>query len=55
MTFTDFVNRDKTYKYFLRDACFDFNKLEWQVYLRCKVTVNAISEFLYKKYDTQNI
>lgn len=51
MTFTEFINRNKTYKYLLRDACFDSKKLEWQVYLRCKVTVSAISEFLNKKYD----
>ena len=48
--FEDVVQANPTFKFFLREAKLDYDKLEHQTNIMCSVLVLAIDEYLRIKY-----
>jgi hypothetical protein len=44
------IQADPTLRYFLREAKFDYDKLDWQIQVKGAALVLAINKFLDLKY-----
>ena len=50
--FEDVVQTDPTFRFFLREAKYDYDKLNWQVQIKSAVILLAIEKWLDLKYKS---
>jgi hypothetical protein len=50
LTLDNVIDSDPTLRYFIREANFDFENLEWQMRVRCAALKIAIAKWINLKY-----
>jgi hypothetical protein len=50
ITLEDVIQADPTFRFFLREAEFEYDKLDWQIQVKGAALVLAINKFLDLKY-----
>jgi hypothetical protein len=50
LTLDNVIDSDPTLRYFIREAHFDFENLEWQMNVRCAALKLAIVKWINLKY-----
>jgi hypothetical protein len=50
LTLDNVIDSDPTLRYFIREATFDFDNLEWQMTVRCAALKIAMAKWINLKY-----